>query len=477
MKLTNKLSLIVVSVCSVFCVSNSSITSVLAESDTSVSSVKDAINKLINAKNYTLEVSTKAGPIDITYHMYYTEDGFYDDYLGDEYGYAAVEEGVFYFDLYNRNFTASNLLKDAEGNKLTSVWDESLVYGLNKLRTNEFETATGKTFTSAEKRVKNVFLNMFHVDFGKYQYVKPVEFTVGNDINTLQIDFSLTTGEYFTAKVKNYGKTKIDVIDNYLDKGSSYHQDDSVLTKIIDLFSNYNYTRIIYDSDVNDYSTIAGYEMYAENYFYTFFEDQYILEGYGYEIGMVSIDKVYGPYEANDKTYGPYTFHGSYYCFISEDESGEETLSVMTSFPINSDPFVPNVYNYPTFLKMFSDTQYLDKTGGSANQFYTSKLSCVTDFVSNFQMSDSLNNIGAVPIGVYVEYYPNGSEKYAGTLNKETVVFSLEVSYYGAVTSIDFAYTDFNNTKIDCITQENVDQIIENAIQSIIDRDAESTGD
>ena len=52
--------------------------------DASVSSVKDAVSKLINSKNYTIEVSTNAGPIEINYEMYYTENGFYDNYLADE---------------------------------------------------------------------------------------------------------------------------------------------------------------------------------------------------------------------------------------------------------------------------------------------------------------------------------------------------------------------------------------------------------
>ena len=68
--------------------------------DASVSSVKDAVSKLINSKNYTIEVSTNAGPIEINYEMYYTENGFYDNYLADEYGYVATNDGVFSFDLY-----------------------------------------------------------------------------------------------------------------------------------------------------------------------------------------------------------------------------------------------------------------------------------------------------------------------------------------------------------------------------------------
>lgn len=474
---SKRLLLMLTSFCTLLGVTSlSSIMVNAAESDTAVANVKDAISKLVEAHNYTIEVSTKIGPIDITYNMYFTENAFYDDFLGDEYGYVQVDDGVFYFDLYNRDFTASNLMKDDNGNLLTSIWEDNLVYGINKLRTNEFVNATGKTFSSAEKRVKNVFLNMFHVDFAYYQYVNPVEFSINDDINSLEFVFSLTTGTKYVGKIKNFGTTTIDTVNDYLDGGQSYHKNDDAISAIIDLFANYNYTRIIYDTNRDGYDKIAGYEIYDKNYFYTFFEDEYIIQGFGYEIGMVGIDKTYEAREANGKTYGPYEFHGSYYCFITEDEDGNQELSVMTSLPINTDPFVPNVYNYPTFLKMFDDTQYLDLAGGSSSQYYTSKSNCVLDFVNNFQMVDTLNEAGAVPTGVYVEYLPKGSATYAGTEGKPTVVFSLEVNYFGLLTTIDYIYTDFNTTKIDIITQENVDKIIENAIQSMIDRDAANEG-
>ena len=477
MNMLKKVLILFISISSLLPFSQKSVDVVHADSNDvyegTVASVKEAINKLIEAKNYTVEVTTKKGPIDVQYNLYYTENGFYDDFLGDEYGYVAVDEGVFRFDLYNREFTASKLLKDDNNNNLTSVWDNNLFYGFHKLRSNEFTTANGKEFSSAEKRVKNMFLNMFHVDFGKYQYVNPVEFKVDNDINTFEFSFSLSTGERYDGKIKNFNCTKIDVVDKYLSEENSYHQNDDKLQTIIDLFANYNYTRIIYGDDVDDYSVIAGKECYDEKYFYTFFEDKYIAAGLGYEIGMVGIEKEYGPISANGKEYGPYKFSGSYYCYIVNDENGNEVLNVMTSFPINTDSFVPNVYNYPTFLNLFDNSQYLDAAGGSDYQFYTSKLSCVEDFINNFQMGDTITNLGAVPTGVFVEYYPNGTPDFAGTENKETVIFRLEVSYYGAITTIPFVYTDFNKTKVDLITQENIDKIINDAIQNIIDRDTE----
>ena len=479
MKIYSKFLLVCLAAGIVLSTSNNNMVSVNAGSaETTVVSVKDAINKLINSKNYTIEVSTKTGPIDINYDIYYTENAFYDSYLGDEYGYVNVEDGVFSFDLYNREFTASKLLEDKAGNTITDLWSYSSLYSFNKLKIDEFSKANEKEFAADTKRVKNFFMNLFQIDYGYYQFVQPIQFTVGNDINTLEFVLDIQDTVKYTGKIKNFGTTKIDVVDEYLAAGNSYHKVDTTMSTIISLFDNYNYTRLIYSDSVEDYSVVAGTEMYAENWFYTFFEDEFIAEGLGYEIGMVGIDKTYGPYTDESGTvWGPYDFEGSYYCFVSEDESGNQVLDVMISMPINTDPFVPNVYNYPTFLEMFENSQYLQPTGGSSTEYYTSKLSCVNDFVNNFQMTETLASLGAVPTGVYVEYLPSGSSYYAGTTGKECVVFKLEVNYYGALTTIDYVYTDFNTTNVECITQENVDAVIMDAINEAMNKAQESEGE
>ena len=479
MKIYSKFMLVCLAAGIVLATSNNNMVSVNVNAEgTTVVSVKDAVNKLINSKNYTIEVSTKTGPIDIKYNIFYTENAFYDSYLGDEYGYVNVEEGVFSFDLYNREFTASKLLEDKNGNVITDLWSYSSLYSFNKLKIDEFSKATGNEFDAETKRVKNFFMNLLQIDYGYYQYVNPIHFTVGNDINTLEFVLDIQGTMKYTGKIKNFGTTKIDVVDEYLNSDNSYHKPDSTMNKIVGLFDNYNYTRLIYSDNVEDYSVVAGSEMYAENWFYTFFEDEFIAEGLGYEIGMVGIDKTYGPFtDDNGEVWGPYDFEGSYYCFVMEDENGNQTLDVMVSMPINTDPFVPNVYNYPTFLEMFANSQYLQPTGGSANEYYTSKLSCVEDFVSNFQMTETLQSLGAVATGVYVEYLPTGSDYYAGTTGKECVVFKLEVSYYGALTTIDYVYTDFNTTNVECITQENVDAVIMDAINEAMNKAQESEGE
>ena len=119
---------------------------------------------------------------------------------------------------------------------------------------------------------------------------------------------------------------------------------------------------------------------------------------------------------------------------------------------------------------MFKKSQYL-KVSGDENTFYTGKNSCVLDFAKNFQITDSLAEAGFTPTGVFVEYLENGSKDYAGTLGKETVIFKIEIDYYGATSTIDYVYTDFNNTNISYITDKTVDSVINGIIQSVIDKD------
>ncbi len=457
-----------------------------------VKSVKEAIETLFSSKNYTIEVTSKAGPLTIVNNMYYTENGFYDDYLGDEYGYCNVADGVFSFDLYQRKFTASNLIKDEKGNLIKDFWDidAKLIYSFNSIKEEgmaTFNNANGKEFNATSKRVKLPLMNMFKINQAYYPALEDVSFKLnGDSINDLSFELSVKNGQSYSCKIKDFGTTKISVLDDYLNTNRSYNQTPDTLKKVIDLFSNYNFTRIIYMDDNTNFTTIAGYEYYTDKYFFTEFSHEAMMAGMGYNIGMLGLEKEYAAREVNGKTYGPFKFNGSYYCYIShkstddfKDENGQfkpkfaeenDTLDIKTSFPINSNPSIPIVYNYPTFLKMFDSTQYL-KVSGDENTFYTGKKSCVSDFANNFQIADSLAEANYSPTGVFVQYFKNGSADYAGTLGKETVVFKIEIDYYGAKSTIDYIYTDFNKTSIPYLTDEKIDSTIENIIQAYIERD------
>lgn len=440
------------------------VNAVESKKENAVSSVKDAISKLIESKNYTIEVSTKIGPLDMVYDVYYTENGFYDSFLGDEYGYVSVDEGVFSFDLYNRKFTASKLLKDEEGNNIKSIWGTDLIPSFADFRINQFKDATGKEYVTSNKANQLFLMGILKLGNTNYSEKNVIKFIVDDSINGFKFEYTLENGRNFVGIIKDFGTTKIDLIDNYLNN-NSYHVENETIKHIIGLFADFNYTRIMYSDDQRLTSPVIGYEYFNENYFVGDASTEAISLGIMIpSASVISIEETFSESETiNGTTFGPYTFSGSFYMGL--DQNLENIQTIALSFPINEDTFIPNVFNYPTFLKMFEDSQYLKPTG-QENQYYTSKVDIVNDFVANFQQTDTLNNLGALPVGVYVNYLPQGDEtKYPGTDNKETVVFGLEVSYYGQLQVIDFVMTNFGTTEIYCLTKENV----RNYIQSVID--------
>ena len=183
------------------------VNAVESKNENAVSSVKDAISKLIESKNYTIEVSTKIGPLDMVYDVYYTENGFYDSFLGDEYGYVSVDEGVFSFDLYNRKFTASKLLKDEEGNNIKSIWGTDLIPSFADFRINQFKDATGKEYVTSKKIDQIAVLSILKLDITNYNTSNTIKFSVGEDMNSFKFEYSLQNGKHYECSIKDFGTT------------------------------------------------------------------------------------------------------------------------------------------------------------------------------------------------------------------------------------------------------------------------------
>jgi len=394
----------------------------------SVGSVKEAINKLANSKNYTIEVTTKTGPLDIVNHMYYTENAFYDDYLGDEVGYCKVDDGVFKFDRYARKYTPSMILKNAKGEKYDSIWGNGFFYGFNDLDLSEFDSADGKTFTCSKKKNKLSFMKMFSIDQKKYTELKSIEITVGDDIDSFTFGVELSSGEKHTCKIQNFENTKVEYLEKQFAKGNTYYQADETLSKVNDLFKGLNYTHLNYDYDFDKVNPV-GYEKYTEDYFISGYTSEYIK--YNSSVVVTSSGMIgFNDYKVNEK----YTMNGSYWAYVSGD-----MYSITTSFYYNEDPYVPNVYTYPSFLMALSQPQYFE-SAGVEGKYYTSKLSVVKDFCDNFQLWDGLNDNSFTPCGLFVTY----DKSYQG---KDTVTFGIEYDYYGVKGTTDFIFSDFGITE------------------------------
>ena len=409
--------------------------------DSKVASVKEAITKLAASKNYTIAVTTKTGPLNIENNMFYTEDAFYDDYLGDEYGYCKVNEGVFRFDRYARKFTPSALLKNEDGTNIESVWGNGFFYGFNDLDLSEFNSATGKSFTCTRKKNKLVFMKMFSIDQNKYSSVKEINITVDDDVNTVKFNVSLVGGDEHNCEIKDFGKTKIDYLESQLSAGKSYYQPDVTMQKVIDLFEGLNYTHLIYDPSF-DKDNPVGYEKFTEDYFISGYSSEYLKHDPTAIIkcsGMIGLDN----YKVNDNV----TLNGSYWTYLFDD-----TFSMITSFPYNEDSYVPNVYVYPTFLKALSQPQYFTSSG-TEGSYYTSKISVVSDFCTNFQLWESLQAQSFIPCGLFIEYSKNYK-------NQDTVTFKIEYDYYGYIGTTEFVFSDFGKTSEEMLDKKYVTKYI-----------------
>ncbi len=409
--------------------------------DSKVASVKEAITKLANSKNYTISVSTKTGPLNIENNMFFTENAFYDDYLGDEYGYCKIEDGVFRFDRYARKFTPSALLKNEDGSFIKDIWGNGFFYGFNDLDLSEFDGATGKSFTCTKKKNKLVFMKMFSIDQSKYSSLKEITITVDDDVNTVAFDVSLVNGEEHNCKIKDFGKTKIDYLDAQLDKGKTYYQPDETMQKVIDLFAGLNYTHLIYDPSFDEVNPV-GYEKFTKDYFISGYSSEYLKNDPSAIVkcsGMIGFDN----YKVNDDV----TLNGSYWTYLFGD-----TFSMITSFPYNEDPYVPNVYVYPTFLKALSQSQYFTSSGIEGS-YYTSKISVISDFCTNFQLWESLQAQSFIPCGLFIEYSKNYN-------NQDTVTFKIEYDYYGYIGTTDFVFSDFGTTSEEMLDNKYVTKYI-----------------
>jgi hypothetical protein len=403
----------------------------------SVTSIKEAITKLANAKNYTVQVTTKTGPLNITNNMFYTENAFYDDYLGDEYGYVKCDAGVYRFDRYARRFTPSALIKDSKGKTYNSIWGNEFFYSFNDLDLSEFNDANGKSFVVTKKKNKLVFMKMFSIAQSQYQNLNGINVLVDDSVNTVTFSVSLKNGEKHDCIVKDFGTTKIDYLDKQLNQGKSYYVPDASMQKIIDLFADYNYTHFIFDEKYSK-TKYAGFEKFDRDYFYSAYTSEYISFNANALLatsGMVGLDN----YVVNDKV----TMNGSYYVSLWGDQ-----ISFITTFYYNKDPFVPNVYKYPTFLNALTSSQYFENAG-TEGKYYTTKLSVISDFCNNFQLWDALNENNFVPCGLYVTYDKSYN-------NQDTVTFSIEYDYFGYKGTTDYVFSDFGTTKEQVLEQKYV---------------------
>lgn len=196
---------------------------------------------------------------------------------------------------------------------------------------------------------------------------------------------------------------------------------------MIDLFSGFNYKRQCLD---DDNETVVGHEWYNPNYFYGDWEDDYLKEHVGevMEIGVIGL---------KNKPFNNQILNGSYYYYLNS-----QGMSLVTSAPVNENPDVTLVYNYPTYLELFSNFQYFKEATDYENTIYTQNLYLMNDFCNNFQIAEILqtNHCSLASLEISYELKENNSEC--------VVVFCLYYYYNNQLGAFMYPFVEFGNSNI-----------------------------
>ena len=226
------------------------------------------------------------------------------------------------------------------------------------------------------------------------------------------------------SKVSQINQTKISSIDSFLKNGGTYFVASKEQERINQLFSSFNYKRQCLD---NDNETIIGHEWYNPNYFYGEWEDDYQKEHLGevYELGVIGL---------NQKKYENQTLNGSYYFFLGNTL---DNLSIITTAPINENPDVTVVYNYPTYLSMLSNWQFFQENTKFENTIYTQNLELMNNFCNNFQITETLIQYNCTLDSLEVSYSLTTEDKDC------VVIFCLYYYYQGQLGAFMYPFVDF----------------------------------
>ena len=398
-------------------------------SPTTFNNLKEALEMLKQSKNYTL-VNDYYEEDRIDNTMFFTKDAYFLKEDNYQYGYLQAEDGVYFVDIYHRKLTASTLLKDENNELYTSLWSGNFFKSFNdfELKNIEWEDDLNE-MTIKDKMITLRYMEMLNISTSLYSSIDSLYFKL-IDNKSLEINLNYINGNTTKSILKDMNNTEIPEIKDFLSNGGKPYSNSKEQNKMIELFSNFNYKRVCLD---NDNETVIGHEWYNKNYFYGEWEDDYYQEHLGeiMEIGVIGI---------NDKEVDGQKLNGSYYFTYSETE-----LSIITTMPINTNPDVTEVYNYPTYLLLFDNFQYFNINVDYENTIFTDQETLMIDFCQNFQIYQTIIDNNCELVELEISYAIEQEDK------NSNITFTLYYKYNGQLGAFVYPFTSFNDTNIEIV--------------------------
>jgi len=386
--------------------------------------LKGALNTLRKAQNYTLTSTLSTGEVT---KSYYTKSAILKENNSGSVGYIQDKKGIYRIDLENKEWLPSALLKNDEGELYSSLWKNDFIYSFKDFDFSKLEYQDENIALIHDKMNLLTYLNLLDQDVNTLSTIQSLKVEKVQAENALTFTLSYRDQKQMVTTVSEVGSTTISTIEEFLQNGGKRYVNTKEQDRMIDLFSGFNYKRRCLD---NDNETVVGHEWYNPNYFYGEWEAEYLKEHIGeiMEIGVVGV---------KNKQFNNQTLNGSYYYYLNS-----QGMSIITTAPVNENPDVTKVYNYPTYLELFSNFQYFKEATDYEDTIYTQNLDLMNDFCNNFQIAEILqtNHCSLSSLEISYDLKENNSEC--------VVVFCLYYYYNNQLGAFMYPFVEFGNSNI-----------------------------
>lgn len=386
--------------------------------------LKGALDTLRKAQNYTLTSTLSTGEVT---KAYYTKSAILKENNSGSVGYIQDKKGIYRIDLENKEWLPSALLKNDEGELYSSLWKNDFIYSFKDFDFSKLEYQDENIALIHDKMNLLTYLNLLDQDVNTLSTIQSLKVEKVQAENALTFTLSYRDQKQMVTTVSEVGSTTISTIEEFLQNGGKRYVNTKEQDRMIDLFSGFNYKRRCLD---NDNETVVGHEWYNPNYFYGEWEDDYLKEHVGevMEIGVIGL---------KNKQFNNQILNGSYYYYLNS-----QGMSLVTSAPVNENPDVTLVYNYPTYLELFSNFQHFKEATDYEDTIYTQNLDLMNDFCNNFQIAEILqtNHCSLASLEISYELKENNSEC--------VVVFCLYYYYNNQLGAFMYPFVEFGNSNI-----------------------------
>lgn len=386
--------------------------------------LKGALDTLRKAQNYTLTSTLSTGEVT---KSYYTKSAILKENNSGSVGYIQDKKGIYRIDLENKEWLPSALLKNDEGELYSSLWKNDFIYSFKDFDFSKLEYQDENIALIHDKMNLLTYLNLLDQDVNTLSTIQSLKVEKVQAGNALTFTLSYRDQKQMVTTVSEVGSTTISTIEEFLQNGGKRYVNTKEQDRMIDLFSGFNYKRRCLD---NDNETVVGHEWYNPNYFYGEWEAEYLKEHIGeiMEIGVVGV---------KNKQFNNQTLNGSYYYYLNS-----QGMSIITTAPVNENPDVTKVYNYPTYLELFSNFQYFKEATDYEDTIYTQNLDLMNDFCNNFQIAEILqtNHCSLSSLEISYDLKENNSEC--------VVVFCLYYYYNNQLGAFMYPFVEFGNSNI-----------------------------